>query len=100
TSITQHRSRHPHCSASRYRISLCCQYFVPHSVKTPAPPDDTPLEHSTERNMRTLQIAPIIIGCILLAGCSTTKTIRVAVGPRVDLHPYPIVGLVTFASNA
>ena len=50
--------------------------------------------------MKTLQIVPIIIGSILLFGCSSTKTIRVAVPPRVDLHPYPVVGMVTFASNA
>jgi hypothetical protein len=42
-----------------------------------------------------------LIGLFLLAGCaSNTRTIRVAVPPRVDLGGYPMVGLVTFTSNA
>jgi hypothetical protein len=38
---------------------------------------------------------------LVLTGCggSSTRTIRVAVPPRVDLHAYPLVGLVTFNSN-
>jgi len=36
----------------------------------------------------------------LTTGCSNTRTVRVAVPPRVDLRSYPLVGLVTFSSNA
>lgn len=36
---------------------------------------------------------------MLILGCSSTKTVRVAVPPRMDLAPYPVVGIVTFASN-
>jgi hypothetical protein len=46
---------------------------------------------------------PFVWGLIVLllsAGCSSgTRTVRVAVPPRVDLHAYPMVGLVTFTSN-
>src|SRR5439155_2669901 len=48
-----------------------------------------------ERSLLTL-----IILCSLLAGCSSTRTIRVAVPPRVDLRGYPTIGLVTFASSS
>jgi hypothetical protein len=41
----------------------------------------------------------LIIGCLVTAGCSSTRTIRVAVPPRVDLHAYPTVGLVAFPSS-
>ena len=37
-----------------------------------------------------------LVGC----GGGGTRTVRVAVPPRVDLRPYPSVGLVTFTSNA
>ena len=38
-----------------------------------------------------------VIGFLVFAGCaSSTRTIRVEVPPRVDLHAYPTVGLVTF----
>src|SRR5439155_6783881 len=37
--------------------------------------------------------------CLLIAGCSSTRTIRVAVQPLVDLPAYPTVGLVTFSSS-
>src|SRR5438045_268218 len=50
--------------------------------------------------MLTNRILLIVIAPFLFAGCSSTKTVRVAVPPRVDLHPYPIVGLVAFSSNA
>jgi PBP1b-binding outer membrane lipoprotein LpoB len=50
--------------------------------------------------MLTNRILLIIIAPFLFAGCSSTKTVRVAVPPRVDLRPYPIVGLVSFSSNA
>jgi hypothetical protein len=42
----------------------------------------------------------LMVGLMFLVGCSHTKTVRVAVAPRVDLHSYPMVGLVTFSSNA
>src|SRR4051812_30462080 len=42
-----------------------------------------------------------LIGLFLVAGCaSNTRTVRVAVPPRMDLAAYPMVGLVTFTSNA
>ena len=43
------------------------------------------------------------LSCLLLtaSGCSSgTRTVRVAVPPRVDLRTYPTVGLVNFSSNA
>src|SRR5690242_21187840 len=40
-----------------------------------------------------------VIGLALFVGCSSTKTINVAVPPRVDLRPYPVIGLVAFTSN-
>ena len=41
------------------------------------------------------------VGLFLLVGCGGgTRTVRVAVPPKVDLSPYPMVGLVTFTSNA
>jgi hypothetical protein len=41
------------------------------------------------------------IGLVLFCGCgsSNTRTVRVALPPRVDLHSYPLVGLVTFSTN-
>jgi uncharacterized lipoprotein YajG len=51
--------------------------------------------HMTASRFLLVFIAPVL----LLVGCSSTKTIRVAVPPRVDLRPYPVVGLVTFSSN-
>src|SRR5690349_29299 len=42
---------------------------------------------------------PGVVGVMILVGCSSTKTVRVAVPPRVDLHAYPMIGLVTFSSN-
>ena len=36
---------------------------------------------------------------VLIVGCSSTRTVRVAVPPRMDLRPYPAVGIVTFNSN-
>jgi len=40
-----------------------------------------------------------LVGCLVFVGSSSTRTIRVQVPPRVDLHAYPTVGLVTFATN-
>jgi hypothetical protein len=36
---------------------------------------------------------------LFVAGCSSTRTIRVAVPPRVDLARYQTIGLVAFTSN-
>ena len=49
-------------------------------------------------NMKRLFL--VLIAPALLTACSSTKTVRVAVPPRVDLRPYPTVGLVGFTSNA
>jgi hypothetical protein len=48
--------------------------------------------------MRRMLLA--IIAPALLLGCSSTRSVRVAVPPKVDLRPYPVVGLVVFSSNA
>jgi len=45
------------------------------------------------------RFASLVIGLGLFVGCSSTKTITVAVPPRVDLRPYPVIGLVAFKSN-
>lgn len=42
----------------------------------------------------------VVIGLVWLVGCSSTKTIRVAVPPHVDLRGYSAVGLVEFESDA
>jgi hypothetical protein len=49
--------------------------------------------------MTMSRIVLLLIAPALFVGCSSTKTIRVAVPPRVDLRTYPVVGLVTFSSN-
>jgi len=49
--------------------------------------------------MTTSRILLFIIAPALLFGCSSTKTVRIAVPPRVDLKAYPAIGLVTFDSN-
>jgi hypothetical protein len=49
-------------------------------------------------NMKRLFL--VLLAPALLTACSSTKTVRVAVPPRVDLRPYPSVGLVGFTSNA
>jgi len=41
-----------------------------------------------------------VVGLFLVGCGGGTRTVRVAVPPRVDLAPYPMVGLVTFTSNA
>jgi hypothetical protein len=41
----------------------------------------------------------VLIAPLLLVACSSTKTVRVAVPPRVDLRQYPTVGMITFASS-
>src|SRR3954464_251941 len=51
----------------------------------------------------SMSARPFVWGLIVLllsAGCSSgTRTVCVTVPPRVDLHAYPMVGLVTFTSN-
>jgi hypothetical protein len=50
--------------------------------------------------MRSLMIGLTLLAG-LAAGCSSsTRTVRVAVPPRVDLHGYRSVGLVTFTASA
>jgi hypothetical protein len=53
----------------------------------------------SEITMKSSRILLFIIALILFAGCSSTKTVRVAVPPKVDLKPYPVVGLVSFTCN-
>jgi hypothetical protein len=51
--------------------------------------------------MKTKAMLMGVIALLLATGCaSSTRTVRVAVPPRVDLAAYPMVGLVTFSSNA
>lgn len=55
------------------------------------------------RTLRSLMIGLALIAGVSAggAGCSSnTRTIRVAVPPRVDLHAYHSVGLVTFTTSA
>ena len=52
-------------------------------------------------SMKTKAFLLGVITLLLATGCaSSTRTVRVAVPPRVDLAAYPMVGLVTFSSNA
>src|SRR4051794_7394861 len=75
------------------------------SVSQPtSPPTRFPWEPSPPSRRRIMStkrfVLPLVIGCALLVGCSSnTRTIRVAVPPRVDLQHYPSVGLVTFSSS-
>ena len=48
--------------------------------------------------MLLILIAPFVP--LLFGGCSSTKAVRVAVPPRMDLRSYRVVGLVGFSSNA
>ena len=50
-------------------------------------------------NLARGTLLSLITLSMLIVGCSSTKTVRVAVPPRVDLAPYPVIGIVTFASN-
>ena len=50
-------------------------------------------------NARSL-LLPLLAVLLIGSGCSSTKTVRVPIPPRVDLRAYPTLGLVTFASNA
>ena len=50
--------------------------------------------------MKTKAMLMGVLALVLTVGCSSgTRTVRVAVPPRVDLQAYPMVGLVTFSSN-
>src|SRR5215207_8626933 len=50
--------------------------------------------------MKTKSMFMGVMALVLAVGCSSgTRTVRVAVPPRVDLQAYPMVGLVTFSSN-
>jgi hypothetical protein len=44
----------------------------------------------------------LLVAALVAAGtgCSNTRTVRVAVPPRMELRNYPTVGLVGFSSNA
>jgi len=51
--------------------------------------------------MKTKALLLGVIMLLIATGCaSSTKSVRVAVPPRVDLAAYPMVGLVTFTSNS
>src|SRR3954447_5071102 len=50
--------------------------------------------------MKITRLLAFLIAPALLCACSSTKTVRVELPPKVDLHPYPVVGLVAFTSNA
>ena len=51
--------------------------------------------------MKHKQIVLGLIVILLATGCSSsTRTVRVAVPPRVNLAAYPVVGLITFSSTA
>jgi hypothetical protein len=51
--------------------------------------------------MKTRAMLMGVIVLLMATGCaSSTRTVRVAVPPRVDLASFPMVGLVTFSSNS
>src|SRR5215212_6746934 len=50
-------------------------------------------------NLSRTALLSLLTFSMLILGCSSTKTVRVAVAPRMDLRPYPVVGIVTFTSN-
>jgi hypothetical protein len=51
--------------------------------------------------MSARQLVWGLVVLLLATGCSSgTRCVQVAVPPRVDLHAYPMVGLVTFTSNS
>jgi hypothetical protein len=54
-----------------------------------------------EKDMHSQRFLLVFLAVVCLAaGCSSsTQCVRVQVPPRVDLHAYPTVGLVTFSSN-
>lgn len=50
--------------------------------------------------MKRNLLIPGLVVLLLATGCSSgTRTVRVAVPPRVDLKSYPTIGLVGFTSN-
>ena len=44
--------------------------------------------------------AAVVLSLVVLAGCSSTKTVTVQVPPRADLQGFGTLGLVDFESNA
>jgi hypothetical protein len=50
--------------------------------------------------MKLAKALLVLIAPVLLTACSSTKTVQVAVPPRVDLSRYQTIGLVAFKSNA
>jgi hypothetical protein len=61
------------------------------------------LSPAGERNMRYVTIARVLLVLtvpLFATACSSTKTICVAVPPRMDLKPYPTIGLVAFTSSS
>ena len=44
--------------------------------------------------------AAVLFSLVVLAGCSSTKTVTVQVPPRADLQGFGTLGLVDFSSNA
>ena len=44
--------------------------------------------------------AAVLLSLVVLAGCSSTKTVTVQVPPRADLQGFGTLGLVDFSSNA
>lgn len=51
------------------------------------------------RNVMVARVLLILTVPLFATACSSTKTICVAVPPRVDLKPYPTIGLVAFTTN-
>jgi hypothetical protein len=50
--------------------------------------------------MTIIRALAFLVAPFLLLACSSTRTVKVPVPPRVDLRAYPVVGLVGFESNA
>jgi hypothetical protein len=50
--------------------------------------------------MKTGNLLAGLVMCLGMLGCSSTRTVKVPIPPRVDLARYQTVGLVNFASNA
>src|SRR5262245_29891589 len=51
------------------------------------------------RSVTVARVLLVLMAPLFLTSCSSTKTICVAVPPKVDLKPYPTIGLVAFTSN-
>jgi hypothetical protein len=50
-------------------------------------------------NLSRASLLSLLTFSMLILGCSSTKTVRCTVPPRMDLRPYPVIGIVTFQSN-